>query len=76
MPATRDIKEPLTPRQMEFLSMAANGMTAQEIADAEFVSISTVNNALEQARQRAGARNTTHLVALCIAAGMIVYSDD
>jgi len=76
MPATRDIKNPLTPRQLEFVLHVANGMTYQEIADSEFVTLGTVQNALDAARDRAGVRTITQLVALCVAAGFLVYHDE
>ena len=65
-----------TPRQLEFLAMSAEGFTVQEVADAFFVAPDTVKEALGDARRRAGARNTTHLVAIAMAAGRIAYRED
>lgn len=76
MPATKAIKDPLTPRQIEFLACVANGMTMQEIAEKLFVSPYTVQTTLDAARERAGVRNLPQLVALCVAAGFLVYDDD
>jgi DNA-binding CsgD family transcriptional regulator len=76
MPATQGIKDPLTPKQLEYLCCVANGMTSQEISEKYFVSIGTVQNTLDAARERAGVRNLPQLVALCVAAGFLTYDED
>jgi DNA-binding CsgD family transcriptional regulator len=77
MPRTvRELKNPLTPRQLEILCCVANGMTTQEIADQLFISKHTVQTTLDDARERAGVRNLPQLAALCVAAGFLVYEDD
>lgn len=76
MPATREIKNPLTPRQLEFVLGVANGMTYDEIAASQHVSVGTVQNTLDAARRRSGARNLGQLVGLCVAAGFLSWEDD
>jgi DNA-binding CsgD family transcriptional regulator len=75
MPAAT-LLEPLTLRQLELVVHVANGMTFQEIAEAEMISRATVKNTLTMARERAGARNLPQLVAKCVAAGLIVNLAD
>jgi DNA-binding CsgD family transcriptional regulator len=66
----------LTLRQVQLIVHAANGLTFKEIAEAEMISPKTVANTLDEARRRAGASNVTHLVALCVSAGIVLYNDD
>jgi DNA-binding CsgD family transcriptional regulator len=74
MPA--ELLEPLTLRQLQLLVHVANGLSAEEIADAEKISPSTVRNTLHSAKERAGARNLPHLVAIVVSCGLIAHQDD
>lgn len=75
MSALAEFEQPLTHRQLQFVAKAADGLTHDEIATHFHVSVSTVTNVLAEARERSGARNITHLAALCIAAGLILFED-
>ncbi|SHK52723.1 response regulator transcription factor [Halomonas caseinilytica] len=61
----------LTKRQAEIVSRLADGMTAEEIAISLCRSVLTVRTQVKLACQRAGAKNTPHLVALAIRKGWI-----
>lgn len=74
--AIRALREPLTYRQLEMVALVANGFTHQEIARKLLLSDNTVRNTLADARERTNTNNLMHLVALCVAAGYISYSDD
>ncbi|GAA4630026.1 response regulator transcription factor [Actinoallomurus vinaceus] len=50
-------ENPLTPRELEVLGIAANGATTAEIADMLSLSVKTVQNHLSSAITRTGARN-------------------
>lgn len=76
MPAAAEIIEPPTPRQVEVLAFSARGLTVDEIASEVHLSPGRVQNILDEARGRTGAKNITHLVALCIASGLIRYDED
>jgi two-component system response regulator DesR len=58
-------------RQREVLALAAQGLTNFEIAQALFLSPHTVPEYLRLIRERLGAANTTHAVAIAIVAGLI-----
>jgi DNA-binding CsgD family transcriptional regulator len=61
----------LTPRQLEYLALYANGVELRRIAEIKFVHYNVVQRALADARERVGATNLTHLVVLSIEAGVI-----
>lgn len=63
----------LTPRQAEFLLLAANGLTNQQIANACDVSINTVKTILLLACQRLGVDSRTQAVAVALILGLIDY---
>lgn len=63
--------EPLTPRETEVLRMIAQGYTGTQIARATYRSNETIKRQLFLARQKLGARTTTHAVALAISFDMI-----
>lgn len=71
MPA--QLREPLTLRQLELLVYVANGYTAEEIAEAEFLSVSTVRNHLAAAKKRAGAKTLPQLTAILVSAGLLFH---
>jgi len=66
----------LTYRQLEVVCHLANGFTAQETADALYLSISTVKQTLTAARKKIGAKTTVHLVSIVIAQGDLEWTDD
>lgn len=61
----------LTPRQIELTNLASKGMDSQDIADAVGIKVNTVRITLQQARERVGAKNIAHLVAISIRKGLI-----
>lgn len=61
----------LSPRQGQVLALAAQGFTHQQIGLRLALSPCTVRAHLARARERLGALNTTHAVALALALGVI-----
>lgn len=61
----------LTERETQVLRYAAVGLTVEGIAKVLDLSSSTVKVHLTSARERLGAWNTTHAVALAIRSGAI-----
>lgn len=61
----------LSDRQCEVLGLAALGYTDGEIARRLVVSRHTVHRHLAAIRERLGARNTTHAVAIGLLAGLL-----
>ncbi|KEQ11233.1 hypothetical protein GZ77_26390 [Endozoicomonas montiporae] len=64
---------PLTPKEIEFLGLAAQGLTNSEISEAIDCSLSTVHKHLESARTKFRARNMVQLVAMAITKELIEY---
>lgn len=62
----------LTPRQLEFLALVAQGMQRQEIAVRCYVVPKTVADTLDAARMRLGARTLAHAVAIAMNLELIV----
>jgi DNA-binding CsgD family transcriptional regulator len=61
----------LTPRQLEAALLACDGLKQPEIAIALGVSPGQVARLLSQARERAGAATTGHLVAMLVTDGLV-----
>jgi DNA-binding NarL/FixJ family response regulator len=61
----------LTATQLLVTMMLSQGLTVEEIAEERHRSVQTIRKLVEQARDRLGARNSAHLVALTIRQGMI-----
>ena len=61
----------LTPREIELLSMVAQGLSNGEIADRASVSENTVKWHLSRAYQKLGVRQRTHAVVRARAAGLL-----
>lgn len=59
----REAVEPLSDREEEALRLVASGLTNAEIADAMFVSASTVKTHLSHLQTKLGARNRVELAA-------------
>jgi DNA-binding CsgD family transcriptional regulator len=62
----------LTARQAEILSLAAAGLTAQQIAQCLDIVTRTVEDHLREMRQRAKTHTSVELVARAYAAGRLV----
>lgn len=74
MPTTRPMPqpgEPLTVRELEVLTLAADGLLLEEVGAKLFISLDTVKTHLIRLRRKLGARNCTHAVALALKAGLI-----
>lgn len=61
----------LTQSQRKTLELAANGLKTEEIADDLHVCRRTVEAHLSGARNKLGARTTTHAAALAVRSGII-----
>ncbi|HET8789952.1 MAG TPA: helix-turn-helix transcriptional regulator [Modicisalibacter sp.] len=61
----------LTPRQATVASLHAQGMDSKQVAEALGIAVNTARVTLQQARERVGARNVAHLVAISISKGFI-----
>jgi LuxR family maltose regulon positive regulatory protein len=61
---TADYIEPLSARELEVLSMIADGMTNQEIANALYLSLGTVKTHAHNIAVKLGSTNRTETVAL------------
>jgi len=57
---------PLTPREMEVLSFAAQGYANKDIARALFISVATVRKHMEHIRERTGVRSRSAAAALIL----------
>jgi LuxR family maltose regulon positive regulatory protein len=62
-PATADLAEPLTEREIEILRLIAAGMRNQEIADQLFISLPTVKRHIANAYGKLGAGHRTEAIA-------------
>lgn len=65
-----------THRQLQMILMCAAGKTQDEIAAELYLSPHTVKTYLDQLRELLGARNVTHAVVLCMAAGYLTVDVD
>jgi DNA-binding CsgD family transcriptional regulator len=63
--------DPLTPRELEVLSLATTGLQIHEIARQLFVSRETVKSHLAHGYAKLGARNRADAVARALQAGLI-----
>jgi DNA-binding NarL/FixJ family response regulator len=61
----------LTEKQLMVAQLLSDGLTVEEIAAERHRSVQTIRKHVEQARDRLGARNLAHLVALGLRQGMI-----
>ncbi|MCB0207729.1 MAG: helix-turn-helix transcriptional regulator [Anaerolineae bacterium] len=67
------ISKKLTGRERQTLSLAARGLTDVEISQVLFVVPRTVRAHLQKAREKLGANNTTHAVAIALAGQLIQF---
>lgn len=61
----------MTPRQLQVLRLAADGLTMDEIAARIYLSAWSVKNELVRARRRLHAHNTAHAVAIAMSRNLI-----
>ncbi|MFI0897730.1 response regulator transcription factor [Streptomyces sp. NPDC020983] len=64
----------LSPAQTRVVTRLAHGDTYQQAAARLCISPGTVKNHRDDAAQRLGARNTTHLVALALAHRLVTLA--
>ncbi len=64
-----------TPRQLEAIALIARGMTYEQIAQEMGIGYWTVKDTLDQLRERIGARNTPHAIAVCVVHGWLAAVD-
>lgn len=69
--AGRDPLAVLSPREFEIFRLLAEGRTADEIADALFISAKTVANTASQIRQKLGVTSPVELVRLALKHGLV-----
>ena len=67
----RDPLAVLTAREFEIFRLLAEGRTADEIADALFISAKTVANTASQIRQKLGVSSAVELVRLALKHGLV-----
>ncbi len=68
-------RDDLSPRQLEILSLAAQGLLDREIAERLQITGSTVRQHLCKIHHRLKARNTTHAVAIALERHIIQLED-
>ncbi|SEQ09991.1 helix-turn-helix transcriptional regulator [Thalassovita taeanensis] len=64
--------QPLSPREVDAITLIAMGHSRAQVADALSISEHTLRVYIESARFKLGAANTTHAVARAISRGLIV----
>ena len=69
--ALQTADNPLTPRELDVLRIAAQGAPSKEIADRLFLSVGTVRNHLSRIMCKTGARNRVDAVRIAGDAGWI-----
>ncbi len=67
-----DQKQPLSPREVDAMTLLATGYSRAQVADSLAISEHTLRVYIESARFKLGALNTTHAVARAMARGLIV----
>ena len=65
----------LSARELEVLTLIARGLTTDRIAGELFVAPETVRSHVTRLRDKLGARNRPHAVAIAISAGLIWIDD-
>jgi DNA-binding CsgD family transcriptional regulator len=69
---TPDANQPLSPREIEAMTLLAIGYNRAQAADTLSISEHTLRVYVESARHKLGAMNTTHAVARALSRGLIV----
>lgn len=67
---------PLTPTERETTAFAASGLSTREIAEMRRQRENGVKSTLANARNRLGAVNTCHLIAITVYRGWLVPEED
>jgi ATP/maltotriose-dependent transcriptional regulator MalT len=70
-PVVVDVENPLTPREIEVLALAADGLSARDLAQVLVLSTSTVKTHLANIYEKLGVRNRTAAVAKALRLGII-----
>jgi DNA-binding CsgD family transcriptional regulator len=65
----------LSPAETTVVQHLANGHTRQQAANRMGRALPTVDDYLRRAREKTGALNSTHLVALAVAAGLVTLQE-
>ncbi len=68
----RTLGRQLSPREVDALSMLANGQSRGQASEKLGISEHTLRVYIESARLKLGAQNTTHAVALALSHGLII----
>ncbi|WP_236638153.1 helix-turn-helix transcriptional regulator [Mangrovicoccus ximenensis] len=68
----RTISRQLSPREVDALSLLANGQSRGQASETLGISEHTLRVYIEAARLKLGAQNTTHAVALALSHGLII----
>jgi DNA-binding NarL/FixJ family response regulator len=74
-PPVQEIPQ-LTRRQLEFLSLRAQGLTNREIAERCYVHNKTVEHTLAAACERLGTRFVLHAILRCITFEILILTGD
>lgn len=69
--ASRERSSPLTRRELEVLAMVSQGLPYDDIAGQLRITERTVRAHVVSAKEKLGAANTTHAVALCFSRGLL-----
>lgn len=64
-------KQLYTKREIEVIELISNGNSAKEISELLFISEHTVQTHKKNILKKANAKNTVHLVTMCIREGII-----
>ena len=66
----------LTPREIEVARMCSMGLTCKEIGKNLQLAPRTVEHHLEHARQKVGAKNIAHFIAILYAENILLHEED
>jgi DNA-binding CsgD family transcriptional regulator len=69
------ISDYVTPRQLELLALAANGLTPLQTADRLSIKKKSVWESLQVARKRSGMNSNEQLIARLVLEGSFVIDD-
>jgi DNA-binding NarL/FixJ family response regulator len=74
-PGPRDVgSKPLSPRELQVLTLVAEGCTSKEVGKELFLAEETVKSHITNILTRLEARNRAHAVALAIRRGLLIES--
>jgi len=65
-------EDPLSPRELEVVTLIAEGMTSEEIAEQLFISKKTVDRHRANVMEKLGMRNRVELTRYAIRRGLVV----